>query len=630
MKRSLLLLFCFFTFLKVAAQSSGNRKANAIFEKAQVLLQDQSYDLAVVKLKEAVKADPTFQNAYFQLAEVQRRLKEFKEAKDYYDIAIALPGKLEARVYYGLAESQLNTGDYAGALINYEQFLKEYTGKDPDFISLAKKCIKDCLFSIEAIKKPVAYQPVNLGEGINSKYREYFPAITADGKNIIFSRNLEGNEDFYISQKQGNIWGQAVPLSNKINTSKYNEGAQSISPDGMYLFFTGCNRPDGLGRCDIYVSRKKGKDWSEPFNLGAPVNSKFWDSQPAISPDGNVLYFVSNRPGGQGGYDIWKSELGQDGLWQNPVNLGPEINTPYDEHTPFIHPDGKTLYFSSNGWPGFGNKDIFYCRMDRQGKWGQPVNFGYPVNTYNEEMGLIVTTDGSEGLFSANISGGYGDMDIYRFKMPEVTKPQAITYVKGIVRDKETRQVMQSKILVTDLNTDKKQFNDFTSEDGDFLAIMPIGGSYALNVSSEGYLFYSENFELGADHKDQPFLIEVFLEKIKTGSNVTLKNIFFETNKYQLLPTSMGELGALIDLLTQNKEIVIEIQGHTDNVGDDKANEKLSLLRAKAVYDYLLEHKLPPDRLSFKGYGEAKPIADNQTEAGRKLNRRTSFMIIKI
>jgi len=630
MKRSLLLLFCFFTFLKVGAQSSGNRKANAIFEKAQVLLQDQSYDLAVVKLKEAVKADPTFQNAYFQLAEVQRRLKEFKEAKDYYDIAIALPGKLEARVYYGLAESQLNTGDYAGALINYEQFLKEYTGKDPDFIGLAKKCIKDCLFSIEAIKKPVAYQPVNLGEGINSKYREYFPAITADGKNIIFSRNLEGNEDFYISQKQGNIWGQAVPLSDKINTSKYNEGAQSISPDGMYLFFTGCNRPDGLGRCDIYVSRKKGKDWSEPFNLGAPVNSKFWDSQPAISPDGNVLYFVSNRPGGQGGYDIWKSELGQDGLWQNPVNLGPEINTPYDEHTPFIHPDGKTLYFSSNGWPGFGNKDIFYCRMDRQGKWGQPVNFGYPINTYNEEMGLIVTPDGSEGLFSANISGGYGDMDIYRFKMPEVTKPQAITYVKGIVRDKETRQVMQSKILVTDLNTDKKQFNDFTSENGDFLAIMPIGSSYALNVSSEGYLFYSENFELGADHKDQPFLIEVFLEKIKTGSNVTLKNIFFETNKYQLLPTSIGELGALIDLLTQNKEIVIEIQGHTDNVGDDKANEKLSLLRAKAVYDYLLEHKLPPDRLSFKGYGEAKPIADNQTEAGRKLNRRTSFMIIKI
>jgi outer membrane protein OmpA-like peptidoglycan-associated protein/Tol biopolymer transport system component len=594
--RGLILVF-FFLFLiqHITAQTSVNRKANANYEKAQGFLRDQVYDKAIVYLTEAVKADPAFLTAYYQLA-----------------------------------ETQLATGDYSGAKGNYEYFLNAYTGKDQHTIDHAKKKLRDCAFSIEAVKKPEVYQPVNLGEGVNSKFRDYFPAITADGQNIIFSRNIEGNEDFYIAQNEGQTWGQARPLSTKINTTRYNEGAQSISPDGMYLFFTGCNRPDGLGRCDIYVSQKKGKDWSEPFNLGTPINSEYWDAQPAISPDGNILYFVSNRPGGQGGYDIWKSELGDDGYWKKPENMGPGINTPYDEHTPFVHPDGKTLYFSSNGWPGLGNKDIFYCRADASGKWGMPVNFGYPINTHHEETGLIVTPDGTEGLFSADLKEGLGDMDIYRFKMPEIAKPQPITYVKGIVKDKTTLKPIDARIQLTDLKTGNRQFNDYTSDEGDFLAIMPIASSYSLNVTSEGYLFYSENFELGTEHKDKPFIIEVYLDKIKAGSDVTLRNIFFDTNKYELLSASMGELNTLIELLTVNKNIGIEIQGHTDNVGEDKANEKLSLLRSKAVFEYLIQHNISPDRLSFKGYGESKPIADNHTEDGRKQNRRTSFVITKI
>lgn len=343
------------------------------------------------------------------------------------------------------------------------------------------------------------------------------------------------------------------------------------------------------------------------------------------------MYFVSNRPGGLGGYDIWKSTLKSDGYWGVPQNLGPEINTPYDEHTPFIHPDGKTLYFSSDGWPGLGNKDVFLSRLDDAGHWGKPENLGYPINTFNEETGLIVTPDGTEGLFSSNLKRGFGDMDIYQFKMPENKKPLPITYVKGIVKDKETGAFVEAKVQVVNLKNGKTEYNDYTSkETGDFLAVMPIGGNYAFNASSDGYLFYSENYELNSSYTNKPFLLKILLEKLKVGTNVILKNIFFNTNQYSLLPASVTELTTLVDLLNNNANISIEIQGHTDDVGNVKDNEKLSMQRAKAVYDYLLEHKIAAERLTYKGYGESKPITSNSTEENRKLNRRTSFVISKL
>jgi outer membrane protein OmpA-like peptidoglycan-associated protein len=421
-------------------------------------------------------------------------------------------------------------------------------------------------------------------------------------------------------------------LSDKINTVKFNEGAQSISPDGKYLFFTGCNRPDGLGRCDIYVSRKEGNDWGKAINLGKIINTDYWESQPSISPDGSALYFVSNRPGGIGGYDIWKSNLTNEGKWMEPVNLGPQINTPYDENTPFIHADGKTLYFSSNGWPGFGDKDIFLSRITNDGQFSTPVNLGYPINTYNEEIGLIVTADGTEGLFSSNIKdGGFGDLDIYHFKLPEKVKPLPITYVKGIVRDRETKELLEANVLVIDLKTNNPVFNDYTSkETGDFLAVMPIGSEYSFNVEAEGYLFNSQNFQLAKANSNKPYELEILLDKIKVGNNVTLYNIFFDTNKYELLPTSKIELDILIELLTSHPSLCIEIQGHTDDVGENKINETLSENRAKAVFDFLITNGIDKKRLTFKGYGETKPRSDNATEEGRKQNRRTEFIITKI
>jgi outer membrane protein OmpA-like peptidoglycan-associated protein/Tol biopolymer transport system component len=628
MKKLLFLFFLYFATCSVSAQTSAVKKAQNSFDKAQDHLKNDQYDLAITALAEAVKADPNFQFAFIQLGDINRRIKSYEASKAAFRTAIALGQDADPRMYYGLAEADIYTGDYADGLSNISIFLNKYKGTDQDFIRRANKYLKDCKFAAAAIKAPKNYEPVNLGEAINSRYRDYFPSITADGEKMIFSRNINDNEDFYIAEKKDNKWSIPVPLSNKINTPKFNEGAQSISADGKYLFFTGCNRPDGLGRCDVYVSHKEGNNWGEPFNLGAPLNTPYWESQPTISPDGNTLYFVSNRPGGQGGYDIWKSMLKDDGYWSKPENLGPGINTPYDEHTPFIHSDGRTLYFSSDGWPGMGSKDIFLSRLDDTGKWSIPENLGYPINTFNEETGLIVTPDGAQGLFSSNLKGGYGDMDIYQFKMPADKKPFPITYVKGVVRDKETGKFLEAQVQVVNLKSKNTEYNDFTSNDnGEFLAVMPIGGNYLFNVTADGYLFYSENYQLSEAYINTPFLLQITLEKLKVGNNVVLKNIFFNTNEYMLLPASVTELNTLVNLLKNNSRISIEIQGHTDDVGNEADNKKLSLLRAKAVYDYLTAQQIAPGRLAYKGYGETAPIASNSTENNRKLNRRTSFVI---
>ncbi len=628
MRFCLFILFSLLSF-ELLAQNSSNKKAQNFFERANPFIEKQDYISAEQVLKSAIEADPSFQNAFITLAGVYNAQKKYAEAKSAYQKAILINKNIAPAVIYGLAETEFATQEYDKAKQHFEEFLA--LDSSSDRAKKAKKYLLDCDFAAFAIKKPVKYSPTNLGQGVNTTDSEYFPALTADGETLIFTRQVNGNEDFWTSQFKNNTWNSATPLSTKINTTKYNEGAQTISPDGKYLFFTGCNRPDGLGRCDIYVSHREGKDWGEPYNVGKPVNSEYWESQPAISPDGRTLYFISNRPGGSGGYDIWKSTITDDAKWGPAINLGPEINTLYDENTPFLHADGKTLYFSSDGWPGFGNKDIYYSRMDDNDKFQKPINLGYPINSFENESGLIVSADGNLGMFSSNLKDGFGGQDIYSFGIPEIAKPLKISYVKGIVRDKDSKKTIESNVQVIDLKSDKTVFDDYTDpETGQFLAVMPIGGNYLFNVNAEGYMFYSENFELKQGNINKPYQIEVYIERIKQGGNVTLRNIFFDTNKYNLLPASIRELDLLIDFLHQNQTVNIEIQGHTDNVGDDKLNEKLSFNRANAVYEYLVKNEVDAKRLTFKGFGASKPIADNKTEIGRKNNRRTSFVITKI
>jgi outer membrane protein OmpA-like peptidoglycan-associated protein/tetratricopeptide (TPR) repeat protein len=627
MKKYLLYFICCIS-LCAKAQNSTNKKAQESFEDAQQYIRQNIFDEAIQQLELAVKADPKFQQAYIQLGDIYKRLKNYPIAKEKYQKAIS-SALTEARIYYVLAECELLSGDYLAAKNNFLIFKDKFTGDNNEFISKTNKYILDCDFATQAIKNPVKYEPINMGFYINSEYRDYFPSLTADSETIIFSRVVNGNEDFYTSSKKDNEWQKAIPLSNQINTPNYNEGAQSISPDGKYLFFTGCNRPDGIGRCDIYVSRKEGNEWGKAKNLGSVINSDFWEAQPAISADGNTLYFVSNRPGGIGGYDIWKSTLTDEGGWAEPINLGKQINTPYDESTPFMHADGKTLYFSSDGWPGLGNKDIFISKLNDSGQFSEPLNLGFPINTFNDETGFIVTSDGTEGYFSSDIkNAGFGNFDIYRFKIPAQIKPLPISYVKGIVRDKTTKKVLSANVLVVDLKNNNPVFNDYTSaETGDFLAVMPIGSQYLFHAHADGYVFNSLNFEPKESSFNKTYEIEILLDKLEVGKSVNLQNIFFETNSYQLSNSSTIELNLLIDLLNENESLTIEIAGHTDNVGDAKLNQKLSENRAKAVYIYLIANGIAQKRLTYKGYGPTEPKATNETEEGKQQNRRTEFTI---
>ena len=623
----LLLVLSVTLFAQERQFSTTDKEAIKYFALANQSLDDHMYDEAVALLIKAIDEDSKFVEAHAQLGDVYRIEWKYKEAVDQYRLSINLNPDFNKFIYYKVGDCELHQGQYADAQQHLEKYLT-FDDLPAQNVFLAKKLLNDCKFSLDALQHPVLFKPINVGPGINTADDEYFPAITADENTMIFTRKINNNEDFYKSVKVDGKWQTATYLSDRINTARFNEGALSLSQDGKVLFFTGCNRPDGLGRCDIYVTQKKGDDWSKPFDLAPPVNTPGWESQPSISADGRTLYFVSNRKGGYGGYDIWKSNLTEKG-WSEPENLGPNINTSFDEQSPFIHPDDSTLYFCSNGWPGMGGKDLFVSRLGKDGKWQKPENLGYPINSSGDENGLTLTANGTYAFFSSNNLNGSGGFDIYTFELPEKLRPHKVTYVKGTVSDAITKQPLEAAVEIIDLEKNTPVFQDYSSvEQGDFLATLTTGKNYGLNISRNGYLFYSANFSLAGHMDKNPYDIEVLLQPIEIGNKVILKNIFFDTNKFDIKDESKSELQKLIDFLSLNPTVRIEISGHTDNVGSEQFNQILSENRAKSVYQYLLASGVNATRLVYKGYGETQPIASNDTEEDRSRNRRTEFKII--
>ncbi|SHM06786.1 OmpA family protein [Mucilaginibacter sp. OK098] len=616
-----------YTFAQQRQYSTTDREAIKYFALANQSLDDHLYDDAIGNLQKAIEADNKFVEAHAVLGDLLRQMRNYKASIEQFHKVIALNPEFNRAVYLKAGEMEISNAQYELAQQHLEKYLT-YPNITAQNTYYAQKLITDCKFSIQAIAHPVPFKPINLGPEINTEADEYLPVATADEATLIFTRKINNNEDFYKSDKLNNKWQTATYLSDQINTPQYNEGAQSISQDGKYLFFTGCNRPDGLGRCDIYIAQKKGNDWGKPFDLSPPVNTTGWESQPSISADGKTLYFVSNRKGGYGGYDIWKSSLTEKG-WGEPENLGPNINTIYDEQSPFIHPDDSTLYFCSNGWPGLGGKDLFMSRLGKDGKWQKPENLGYPINSSGDENGLSLTANGSYAFFSSNNLNGFGGFDIYTFELPPNLRPKLVTYVKGIVNDAKTKAPLEAAVEIIDLQKNTAVYQDYSdATQGDFLATLTAGKDYGLNISKSGYLFYSANFSLIGHEAKNPYNILVLLEPIEVGNKVILNNIFFDTNKFDLQTESIAELQQLVSFLTVNPTVHIEISGHTDNVGNDQLNQTLSENRAKSVYQYLISSKIAADRLVFKGYGKTQPIAPNTTEDDRKKNRRTEFKII--
>jgi outer membrane protein OmpA-like peptidoglycan-associated protein len=430
------------------------------------------------------------------------------------------------------------------------------------------------------------------------------------------------------SRKLGANWEAAKEIPGEINTDD-NEGAMTISPDGSYMVFTGCERRDGLGSCDLYISFFMNGQWTKPVNMHDPINTRFKETQPSISYDGRTLYFASNRPGTLGGLDLWMSTRDDNWNFGKPVNLGSVVNTKDDDQSPFIHTDNQTLYFCSRGHLGMGRNDIFVARKNAKGEWDSAVNIGYPINTVEDEPGLIVDRQGEYAYISSSNKNSVGGLDIFYFKLPKEAKPQPVTYLKGKVFDVYTKNTLASTFELVDLETGTTVNKSTTGKDGQFLVTLPGGKNYMLNVSSKGYLFYSQNLSLKNYTKTEPYVQDIGLNPIKAGEKITLNNIFFKTNSFELESQSKSELNKLVSFLKENNTVRIEISGHTDNQGTPEKNKTLSQNRAKAVNDYLVKEGILAARLIWKGYGETQPVAKNDTETGRAQNRRTEIKVIE-
>lgn len=634
--KTLLLLFCSLPFVNcLIAQydpSKINKKAVALYDQAMERLQDDSFVFAAGLLLKCIETDKNYLPAYLSLGGVYGQLKNYKSSTEYYEKAFALDSNytIEYKLPYSINLAGL--GEFEKALVAINELLEKKPPKNPTTLKSAgyrKHCYEFAIdYAAKNTNKNYVFAPKNMGDSINSPESEYFPSMTIDGNEFVFTRNLKGrNEDFFYSHKKPDGWDKARPVEGDVNTEQ-NEGAQNISQDGQWLVFTGCNRRDGFGGCDIYISYLTNVGWSEAINLGGTVNSDQWDSQPCLSPDKRDLYFSSRRFGGVGGSDLYVCHIQPNGRWSEPENLGPEINTKGDEVSPFIHADNQTLYFSSNGLQGYGGMDLFYSRKGPGGTWSKPVNMGYPVNTIEDEATLFIGADAKTAYYTSDRAEGHGGLDIYSFELREDVRPKKTLWVKGKVFDKKTTRGLPSAVELTDLASNELITKVQTDETGNYLITLPVGKDYAFNVNRKGYLFYSDNFSLAKSSLDSIYEKNIPLEPLEANATVVLKNIFFDVNKYELMPESQAELDKVAQLLNDNPTLKIEIGGHTDNVGKPSDNLILSNNRAKAVINYLISKNISAQRLTSKGYGETKPLADNKTDEGRALNRRTELKVI--
>lgn len=604
---------------------------------------------AIKEFEKALKIDDQFIDAQLQWAALNYELKRFDLGEEGFEKVLAIDPSYNKKVFYTLALAELRQDKYLEAAEHFKAYL-DSGSKNKTLLGKAERLYNNCNFIGQALANPVPFDPQSLGSTINTSNSEYLPSLTADEATLVYTVRERNDENFYISTKQEGNWQQGIPID-AINTNM-NEGAQSISADGKIIFFTDCGGRKGYGSCDLFYSEVRDGRWTPAENVGRPVNGKSWDAQPSISSDKNALYFCSNRAGGKGESDIWVSYRESGRKWGTPQNLGDVINTPGKEQSPFIHPDGQTLYFMSNAHPGMGGFDLYFSRKQADGTWGTPKNMGYPINTKNNEGALIISLDGQTAYFASDRKLGTkdkeatfgdptksGDTDLYQFDLYEGARPQPVTYVQAKVYDLETKEALSASVEFVDLKTGTTFATSFTDYEGEFLICLPLGKDYALNVSKQKYLFHSENFALGENlTSDQPFLLNIGLQPIKetvpesglltTSKPIILKNVFFETAKADLRPESLTELNRLKKLLEDNPQLRIQLNGHTDNVGSDTDNMDLSDARARAVYNYLVQNGIDASRLRSKGFGETVPIDSNDTTEGRQRNRRTEFVVI--
>ena len=664
---SFFLLFCF--SLQVAAQDdeSSKKLCNEALSKKALGLWEKGTDKKKYKkperlefLMKAIEMEPDFAEAHLAMglelaARAKLENKPFSQTLPFFYKAIANCPAIHSEPYYYIGYEYYEKHRNDSAMKYLQEFLdfksedEKKFSKDWDAeIYQAKMMLKSAKKESQ-IKKNVQFDP-SVVRGVSTDRDEYLAYISPDDKSCYYVRKLpvksmnqvfasdKEREVFMISKRdKTGIFDTGQAMDAPFNTSDDNQGGCSISIDNKNLYFAmmrqeGGNQPN----CDLYVCDNSGGLWSEMRKLSANVNHPvYWDSQPTIASDGLTLYFASDRPGGFGGVDLYFTRKDpRTGVWSVPMNLGPQINTGGDEKTPFIHSDSETLYFSSDGHFGFGGLDIFFVRKSEKGEWLDPENIGSPINGPGDDAGFFVSTDTKTGYFfsyedEGKIKGrGVGRYDLYGFELYQEARPQAVALVKGTVKDNAGNQVSGAIVEIKDMKSKLSSFATVDSASGEYMIAVKKKNDVVITVKKEDIAFNTQIIraaELPASM--EPATVDLKVQEAQTGSSFVMENILYRTASADLQEESHVILENFAAYLKEHPKFDVEIQGHTDNVGNAKDNEALSSNRAFTVKALLETYGIEGKRVTAKGYGQSAPLADNATEVGRAKNRRTAFVL---
>lgn len=648
-----------------------SRKSEKLYKKALDELKLGHFKNGNDLLEDAIADSPEYLKALWVLADLNNRItnrtrKENIAIESYKKIIELCPSHQDFYSYYYLGKMYYNKENWHDAYTNLELFLGAETNKIhekhfEDAVDLSKYA----KFYDEMYNNPVPFDPILVND-VSSTNDEYLPSLSPDNEFIYFTRrfpktidriqnyNQPRDEKFCVSKIIANKrFEVGAPMESPFNVQS-NEGGATLTIDNKELFYTRCVIKGKTLNCDICYSKFEGGYWSEIEVLGNEINTPDnWESMPSISSDGKTLFFVSNRPGGFGGHDIYKSEKDSTGKWSKAVNMGPSINTAGNEKSPFIHTDSKTLYFSSSdrkdensgdwfaGQLGLGGYDIFYTRLDDTNQWITPKNIGYPINSTDNDLGFFVSTDGENGYFASNkLSPAEKKANenepakevwnIYTFKLYKKAQPQKILFIKGELKDEETHELIRdAKIVVKNMDTKEVKEVKVDNETGKYVYTTIMKSDYTVTVKKRDYTYITKYISKDDPHFSIPVEMNMQMKAIEVGKSYNLEDVYFDTDSDQLTEASKKVVEGFFDFLKDNPNVIIEIQGHTDNVGADEYNMTLSQNRAKSVYQLLITLGIPNRQMTFKGFGESKPIDTNETEEGRAKNRRTVFLIVK-
>lgn len=635
---TILLLFFAGAFLAQDVITYRNlpSKTKETYKKASKYASKGEFDKAFKELNKVLHEHPTFLAGMIKKAAWYNEINEHDKAKEVFESIIETHPDYNPKIYATLARISEKNSDYDKAKKFYNQYLTYIDSTDKNYQE-ALDAIDRVEFISKAKANPVPFVPIKLKGNINTAMNEYLAAFTIDGKSLIFTRRIAGQEDFFISTLEDSVFSKSTPLRD-LNTND-NEGAHTLSADGNTLYYTFCNTKYTYGSCDIIYATLTEEGWSRPRNLGKLINSSAWDAQPSLSTDGNTLYFSSKRKGGYGGSDIWYSQKDTLGQWKAPINAGSTINTSGNEESPFIHVDNHTLYFRSDGHQGLGDFDIFYGRKSLEtSTWDTIVNMGYPINTEGNEGALSVSTDGNWAYYASDKDTRElkPNLDIFKFRLPEKAKPLPVTYLEIQVIDQHTEEPVIADLEIINNQTRQVLFDGRVDENGNSKHGILAKANYYIQVSHKDYVYTSEYLSLDSLYKyKEPASLIIEIQRLKSRTKteihepVVLKNIFFETGSSVLKEESALEIEKLSQQLRRKARMKIKILGYTDNVGSEEDNLILSEERAKSVYNALIESGIDKERLFYEGKGESNPIDTNDTAVGRQNNRRTVFVILE-